>query len=76
VAWPGADGSQADRLAGPTGGRGSAPRIDGLPREAAITALTEPAKSRGVIFDQDALSYVFEQTDGYPYFLQQHGKYA
>ncbi len=52
------------------------PRIDRLSREDAITALTEPAKSRGVIFDQDALSYVFEQTDGYPYFLQQYGKYA
>ncbi len=52
------------------------PRIDRLPREAAIEALAEPAQTRDVVFEADALDYVFEHTDGYPYFLQQYGKYA
>jgi hypothetical protein len=52
------------------------PRIDRLPKPDAMAALAEPAQSRNVVFEDDALSYVFEQTDGYPYFLQQYGKYA
>jgi hypothetical protein len=52
------------------------PRIDRLSKPDAIAALAEPANSRGVAFDADALSFVVEQTDGYPYFLQQYGKYA
>ncbi len=51
------------------------PRIDRLPRSAAIAALLDPARSRDVKFDADALDYVVQQTDGYPYFLQQYGKY-
>jgi hypothetical protein len=52
------------------------PRIDRLSRPDAIRALRDPALSRKVIFDEDALDYVFQQTEGYPYFLQQYGKYA
>jgi len=52
------------------------PRIDRLPRADAIAALRDPAQSRAVTFEDDALEYVFRQTEGYPYFLQQYGKYA
>jgi hypothetical protein len=52
------------------------PRLDRLSRLDAISALREPARSRDVIFDEDALDYIFAQTEGYPYFLQQYGKYA
>lgn len=52
------------------------PRIDRLPESDATAALRGPAASRGVTFDEDALHYVFRQTEGYPYFLQQYGKFA
>jgi hypothetical protein len=51
------------------------PRIDRLPKADAIAALADPARSREVVFEDAALDYVFKQTDGYPYFLQQYGKY-
>ena len=52
------------------------PRIDRLSRFDAAAALRGPAESRNVSFEEDALSYVFQETEGYPYFLQQYGKYA
>jgi hypothetical protein len=52
------------------------PRIDRLCEADATAALRGPAESREVTFEEEALSYVFEQTEGYPYFLQQYGKYA
>jgi len=52
------------------------PRIDRLSRPDAISALRDPARSRDVIFEEDALDYIFGETEGYPYFLQQYGKYA
>lgn len=51
------------------------PRIDRLPKQHAFAALSEPARSRNVEFEEDALEYVFRETSGYPYFLQQYGKY-
>ncbi|MEA2272034.1 MAG: hypothetical protein QOI98_742 [Solirubrobacteraceae bacterium] len=51
------------------------PRIDRLPKADAIAALADPARSRDVVFEDAALDYVFKQTEGYPYFLQQYGKY-
>jgi hypothetical protein len=51
------------------------PRIDRLPEADAIAALADPARSRDVVYEDAALDYVFEQTEGYPYFLQQYGKY-
>jgi hypothetical protein len=51
------------------------PRIDRLPKADAIAALADPARSRKVVFEDAALDYVFKQTEGYPYFLQQYGKY-
>ncbi len=52
------------------------PRIDRLSESDAAAALRGPAERRDVIFEEDALSYVVRQTEGYPYFLQQYGKYA
>lgn len=52
------------------------PRIDRLSRPDATRALRDPARNRKVTFDEDALDYVFQQTEGYPYFLQEYGKYA
>jgi hypothetical protein len=51
------------------------PRLERLPKPAAVAALRDPARSRGVTFEDEALDYVVRQTDGYPYFLQQYGKY-
>lgn len=52
------------------------PRIDRLSRLDAISALRDPARSRDVVFEEDALAYIFGETEGYPYFLQEYGKYA
>jgi hypothetical protein len=52
------------------------PRIDRLSEPDATAALRGPAASQDVIFDEDALAYVFRETEGYPYFLQQYGKFA
>lgn len=51
------------------------PRIDRLPKADAFAALSEPARHRDVSWDEDALDHVFAETEGYPYFLQQYGKY-
>jgi AAA+ ATPase superfamily predicted ATPase len=51
------------------------PRIDRLSREDAYAALAQPGESREVTFEEDALELVFRETSGYPYFLQQYGKY-
>lgn len=51
------------------------PRIDRLPKPDALQALREPAKRREVTWDEKALEHVFRETGGYPYFLQQYGKY-
>lgn len=52
------------------------PRIDRLPKTAAFAALARPARRRRVRFDNDALDLIVKETEGYPYFLQQYGKYA
>jgi hypothetical protein len=52
------------------------PRIDQLGKADALEALSGPASRLGVIWESDALDYVFGQTAGYPYFLQEYGKYA
>ncbi|HUN78164.1 MAG TPA: ATP-binding protein [Solirubrobacteraceae bacterium] len=51
------------------------PHIDQLPRADAIAALADPARNLGVAWEPAALDYVFAQTGGYPYFLQEYGKY-
>jgi hypothetical protein len=52
------------------------PRIDRLSRPDAISALRDPARTRDVVFEEGALQHIFACTEGYPYFLQQYGKYA
>ena len=51
------------------------PRLDRLTKADAFAALTDPASRRDIAWEQTALDYVFDQTGGYPYFLQQYGKY-
>jgi hypothetical protein len=52
------------------------PRIDQLSRADAHAALADPARRLDVIWEQAALDHVFAQTAGYPYFLQEYGKYT
>jgi hypothetical protein len=49
------------------------PRIGRLSDEQAREALSAPAERLGVHFDPGALAAVIEQTEGYPYFLQEYG---
>lgn len=50
--------------------------MNSLSREAASDALVQPAAEQGVLWEEAALDEVFEATQGYPYFLQEHGKQA
>lgn len=52
------------------------PDIGALCREDAARALREPALAAGVVFESDALAEVFNQTQGYPYFIQEWGYQA
>lgn len=54
----------------------SYPTIGRLPREAADEALARPAWVRKVRFAKGALDLAYERTLGYPYFIQEYGKYA
>lgn len=49
------------------------PRIGNLSKTDAAAALSEPARSEGVLFNDDALEHAFEITEGYPYFIQELG---
>ena len=51
-------------------------RIDRLDRAAADLALTAPAAAEGVAFSAEALTALYEISDGYPYFVQAYGKVA
>ncbi|MGL5865800.1 MAG: ATP-binding protein [Dermatophilaceae bacterium] len=48
--------------------------ITALPQATAGEALTVPSAAAGVTWADDAVSYVVDQTSGYPYFLQQVGQ--
>jgi hypothetical protein len=52
------------------------PRIEQLTKTDAHAALASPASNLGVTWEQKALDLAFEQTGGYPYFLQEYGKYV
>jgi hypothetical protein len=52
------------------------PTLGPLPREAAYEALAWPARVRDVEFEKQALALAYERTAGYPYFVQEYGKYA
>jgi hypothetical protein len=49
-------------------------RIDRLDRIAADQALCAPAEREGVEYEQKALDALYEQSGGYPYFVQAYGK--
>jgi len=49
------------------------PSVGALPLNEAIEAIQGPARQEGVAFTQEALQEIFNQTQGYPYFLQQWG---
>ncbi len=52
------------------------PQIDRLSPEEATKALVLPARAEGVQFTPEAIDEILNQTQGYPYFLQEWGKHA
>lgn len=52
------------------------PEIGALPPAAAKVAISKPAEAQGVTVNEDALNRIFQETHGYPYFLQEWGKHA
>ena len=50
------------------------PRIGQLPAADARLALLQPASREGVVIEEDALAFIVEYTEGYPYFLQEYGR--
>lgn len=52
------------------------PLIGPLDPPAAFQALVNPAREEEVEITQDALEEIFQQTQGYPYFIQEWGKHV
>jgi hypothetical protein len=52
------------------------PQVGPLSEEAAHLAIAKPASAQGVEITDDALHRIFEETRGYPYFLQEWGKHT
>ena len=52
------------------------PAIDRLDQRAADEALARPAWARKVAFSKSALAAAYDRTRGYPYFVQELGKYT
>ncbi len=52
------------------------PMVGPLSPEDARSAIRKPAAAEGVQVDEDALSLIVLQTQGYPYFLQEWGKHS
>jgi hypothetical protein len=52
------------------------PVVGPLPEEAAALALSKPARDAGVEFEDEALRRIVNETQGYPYFLQEWGKHV
>lgn len=49
------------------------PELGALTQEDARAALDAPARDAGAVFSDEALTEIFEQSLGYPYFLQEWG---
>jgi len=49
------------------------PSVGALSKEDAYKALQDPALTAGIRFEEKALEKIYEQTQGYPYFLQEWG---
>ncbi len=52
------------------------PRVGPLSKEDARRALVKPAAEEGVEIQPDALDRIVEETQGYPYFIQEWGKHT
>jgi hypothetical protein len=52
------------------------PQVGPLSSNAARIAIAKPANDQGVEVTDDALHRIFQETHGYPYFLQEWGKHA
>ncbi len=52
------------------------PRIGSLDRAAAARAITVPAEELGVRYSAGAVELIVRLTEGYPYFLQEYGKFV
>ena len=52
------------------------PPVGALEQEAAEQALREPIRQAGADIEEDALQRIVEQTEGYPYFLQEWGSHT
>ncbi len=52
------------------------PEIGALPAAAAKRAISKPASEQGVEVTAAALDRIFEETRGYPYFVQEWGKHS
>jgi hypothetical protein len=52
------------------------PFLEPLTEEQSRAAIFHPAAEQGVIFEAQALAEIFQQTTGYPYFLQEWGKHT
>jgi len=52
------------------------PEVGPLPSAAARVAISKPAEDAGVAFREEALRRIVEETQGYPYFLQEWGKHV
>jgi hypothetical protein len=50
--------------------------VDSLDHDAATDALVVPAAREGVDYAPEAIAVILEQTEGYPYFLQEWGRHA
>ncbi|MFU8828364.1 MAG: ATP-binding protein [Phycisphaerales bacterium] len=50
--------------------------IGPLSEEDALLALRKPAQDEGADFTDDALRRIYNETEGYPYFLQEWGKHS
>jgi hypothetical protein len=52
------------------------PSIGHLVGVEAIAALVGPAQEEGADFDPEVVEHILEYTDGYPYFIQEYGKFV
>lgn len=52
------------------------PFIGPLNPDESRAALVKPAEEEGAAYDEDAVQLILQETEGYPYFLQEWGKHA
>jgi AAA ATPase domain len=52
------------------------PFIGPLNPDESRAALVKPAEDEGAAYDEDAVQLILQETEGYPYFLQEWGKHA